>query len=241
MNMFLDLILYFAVYSFIGWVMETTFASITQRKFINRGFLIGPFVPIYGFGAILIIQSSNWTSIIFENHFMSLFITLLFSTLLVTVLEFITGFLLEKVFNLKWWDYSNNIMNFKGYICLSYSLLWGILAFLLIQVIHPTTEQFVHLIPLSNKKYIAAFLVIYFLIDTIKSVIGTLDLRKAIIYHSDMPMGKYKEIIIKYKRIFLAFPRLLILNAGILNRDVRDILNGRINKIKVKIKNRINN
>ena len=76
-------------------------------------------MPIYGFGAILIIQSSNWTSIIFENHFMSLFITLLFSTLLVTVLEFITGFLLEKVFNSKWWDYNNNIMNFKRYIYLT--------------------------------------------------------------------------------------------------------------------------
>lgn len=239
--MVLDLILYFAVYSFIGWIMETTFASITQRKFINRGFLIGPFVPIYGFGAILIIQSSNWISLMFENHFISLFITLLFSTLLVTALEFITGFVLEKVFNSKWWDYSNNILNFKGYICLKYSLLWGILAFLLIQVVHPVIAQFVHVIPVSNRGYIAAFLVMYFLLDTIKSVIGTLDLRKAIIYYSDMSVGKYKEKIIKYKRIFLAFPRLLILNAGILNRDVRGILNGRINKIKVEIKNRFNN
>jgi len=238
--MVLDLFLYFIAYSFIGWVMETTFASIRNMRFINRGFLIGPFTPIYGFGAVLIIQCSNWISGMFEDHFTSLLITVIFSTLLVTVLELITGLLLESVFDTKWWDYSSNAFNFKGYICLKYSLLWGILAFLLIQAVHPVILQVIKLIPVSSKVRIAVLSGLYFLLDTTKSIIDTLDLRKAIIYYSDLSVSKYKEKIIKYKRIFLAFPRLLMLNAGIINRDVRSILNGRINKIKTEIKNRLN-
>ena len=109
--------------------METIFASINERKLINRGFLTGFFCPIYGFGAILIVQSSKWVTVVFEDYSTSLFISILFSILLVTALEYITGFALEKVFNCKWWDYSDNAMNLKGYICLKYSLLWGILAF----------------------------------------------------------------------------------------------------------------
>lgn len=236
--MILDLFIYFSIYSFMGWVMETIYASIPQRKFINRGFLNGPFTPIYGFGAILIIQSSKWIENMLGNHYIPLLISIIISTFVVTALEFITGFALEKVFNTKWWDYSNEAMNLKGYICLKFSLLWGILAFLLIQVVHIFIAQFIYLIPVSVKAYIVVILGTYFLIDTYKSVIGMLNLRKAIINYSYLPVSKYKEIIIKYKRIFQAFPRLLILNAGVLNRDVRSILNGRINKIKDKFKNR---
>ncbi len=236
--MVVDFILIFALYSFIGWVMETVFASALQRKFINRGFLIGPFTPIYGFGAILIILSLDWISISAQNTLILLISNLLISTLLVTALEFITGFVLEKIFHAKWWDYSENFLNLKGYICLKYSLMWGILAFLLIQIVHPVIEQFIYLIPESTKRYVAVFFVIYFILDTIVSVISALDLRETIIHYSDLSLDIYREKIIKYKRIFLAFPRLLILNANILNRDVRSILNGRIDKIKDKIKNK---
>ncbi|GFN36578.1 putative ABC transporter permease [Tepidimicrobium xylanilyticum] len=234
--MVVDLFLYFTVYSFMGWIMETAFASITQKKFINRGFLIGPFTPIYGFGAIMIIQSSTWIGNMFGNYYISLLMCIVISTLLVTALEFITGYALEKVFNAKWWDYSNNMMNLKGYICLSYSLLWGLLAFLLIQVVHPLITQFIYLIPVSAKRYITALLAVYFLVDTYKSVISTLNLRKAIINHANLSESKYKDIIIKYKRIFLAFPRLLISIESVLSREVRSILNGGINRIKVKIR-----
>lgn len=236
--MIFELILYFSAYSFMGWIMETAYASTNQKKFINRGFLIGPFTPIYGFGSILVLQSSKWVENIFENTYISTLMCIVFSTLLVTVLEFITGFVLEKIFNTKWWDYSDDSMNFKGYICLKYSLLWGILAFLLIQVVHPVIAYSVYLIPATIKVYTATFLIIYFIFDTFKSIAGMLDLRKAIINYSELSVSKYKEIIIKYKRFFLTFPHLLILNAGIINRDVRSILNERINKIKVEIKSR---
>lgn len=236
--MLVNIFLYFTVYSFLGWSLETAYASIRQRKFINRGFLIGPFTPIYGFGAILIIASSKLIFNLIGNYNSSLLISLIFSTLMVTSLEFITGYVLEKAFNSKWWDYSDLPFNIKGYICLKYSILWGILAFLLVKVVHPNIEDYIIKIPISIKLHVSIVVFLYILFDTYKSVISTLDLRKAIINYSDMSLVKYKEKVLKYKRIFLAFPRLLNLNEGIKNRDVRSIVNGRIEKIKVKIKNR---
>ncbi len=218
--------------------MEAIFASINERKFINRGFLTGFFCPIYGFGAILIVKSTKWITIVFENYSTSLLISILFSTLLVTALEYITGFALEKVFNCKWWDYSNNAMNLKGYICLKYSLLWGILAFFLVQVAHPVLSELVFSVSVSTKGYITMLMILYFLADTAKSVLDTLDLREVIINYSDFSVNRYYEKIVKYKRFFLAFPRLLILNAGVLNRDIRSVLNDRIDKIKVELKSR---
>ena len=234
--MIIDFILFFALYSFIGWVLETIFASALQRKFINRGFLIGPFTPIYGFSAILIILLLVWISISEQNALITLIKNLLLSTLMVTTLEFITGYLLEKIFHSKWWDYSDNFLNFKGYICFKYSILWGVLAFALIQIVHPFMEQFIYLLPESTKMYIAIFFMVYFIFDSLVSAIGALNLRKVIIHYSDLTLDKYKEKIIKYKRIFLAFPQLLILNANVLKRDVRSILNGRIDKVKDKNK-----
>ena len=238
MSGFSDLVLYFSIYSFSGWLMETIFASICERKLINRGFLTGFFCPIYGFGAILIIQSSKWVTVVYENYLTSLLMSILFSILLVTALEYITGFFLEKIFNCKWWDYSDNAVNLHGYICLKYSLLWGFMAFLLVQLAHPAISKLVFFIPAPMKGYIATALLLYFMADTSKSVFGALDLREVILHYSNFSVNKYYKKIIQYKRFFLAFPRLMILNATIINRDVRSILNDRIDKIKVKLKSR---
>jgi len=235
---FNDLLLFFTIYSFLGWAMETVFASINERKIINRGFLTGFVCPIYGFGAVLILQSSKWVSRFFENSFTALIINILFAVILVTALEYVTGFLLERFFNCKWWDYSNNALNLHGYICLQYSLLWGLLAFVLLQVVHPEVSGVVFSIPASVKGYLAALLLLYFLADTAKSVLDALDLRKVVLNCSFVPVNRYYEKIIRYKRFFLAFPRLLILNAGIINCDIRSILNDRMDKIKVELKSR---
>ncbi len=235
---FRDLVLFFAIYSFLGWTMESIFASINERKIINRGFLTGYFCPIYGFGAVLIIKATQLVGNTFESRPTSLIINILLSIVLVTVLEYITGFLLERIFNCKWWDYSQNAWNIQGYICLKYSLLWGLLTFLLVQVIHPVTEMGVYSIPGAARYYLAAFLLLYFMADTAKSVVETLDLRKVILEASNISANKYYEKIIQYKRLFLAFPRLLILNAGMINRDIRSIFNERMDKIKVELKSR---
>ncbi len=236
--MVVDMMLFFAIYSFLGWVLETAFASIIHRKFINRGFLIGPFTPIYGFGGILTVSYFNWSPFSTDDKSLLLIMNLIVSILLVTILEFVTGFALEKIFHSKWWDYSDNILNLKGYICIKYSILWGVLAFALIQIIHPIVTNLVHIIPVQLKNSAAIILIVYFIIDTTKSIVDVLDLRKAILLYSELSVRIYKDKVIKYKRIFLAFPRLLFLNAGILNRDVRRILNGRVNKIKTEFKNK---
>lgn len=238
MGSYSDLLLFFAVYSFGGWMMETLFASIKERKLINRGFLTGFFCPIYGFGAILIIQSSQWIRFMFADDFKSLALSILFSILLVTVLEYVTGYLLEKIFSFKWWDYSDNAFNLQGYVCLKYSLLWGLLAFLLVQVAHPAISEMVSSTSILLKGYLAVLLSLYFVADTVKSVIDAMSLRTVILNYANVPISKYYEIIIRYKRIFLAFPRLLFLNAGIINRDVRSILNERLVKIKLEFKKR---
>ncbi|AWI03205.1 putative ABC transporter permease [Clostridium drakei] len=238
MGYFNGLLLLFTIYSFLGWALETIFASINEKKIINRGFLNGFVCPIYGFGAILAIQSSKWISNIFENPFIAIIINIIIAMILVTVLEYITGFLLEKIFDCKWWDYSSNAFNLKGYICLKYSLLWGVLTFLLIKFVHPTILKVLFLIPTSTKGYLVAILLLYFLTDTVKSVKDTLGLRKVILNSSNISLNRYYEKIIQYKRLFIAFPRLLILNASIINNDIRSVLNDQMDKVKVELKNR---
>ncbi|UWG96693.1 hypothetical protein LPY66_17700 [Dehalobacter sp. DCM] len=234
----LDLILYFSLYSFAGWVLETMFASLEQKKFVNRGFLNGCFCPIYGFGAVMIILLSKWADPLFPDKALYLAIYLLFIVFLVTVLEFVTGYLLEKIFHCKWWDYSNYPDNLCGYVSLRFSLLWGVLAFLLIKIVQPEVSATAAWIPTEFKGYLVLVLAAYFLIDTTKTVIDTLDLREVVLNYANVPINHYRKIIYHNKRFFFAFPRLLILNAGSINHDIRSILNERFNKIKLELKNR---
>lgn len=238
MESYIILLLFFTIYSFLGWVLETTFASVNAGKFINRGFLTGSFCPIYGLAAVFIIKTSSMINIYIKYYYTWILISILFSIILVTVLEYMTGFILEKLFNCKWWDYSDNYANIKGYVCLKYSLLWGGLAFLLVQVVQPLISNMILNIPLRIKIYYSIILLFYFVGDTVSSIIDALNLRKVIINYSNFSVKMYCEKIVKYKRFFIAFPRLLFLNAGIINRDIRRILNGKIDKIKIAFKNK---
>lgn len=238
MSGFKDLMLLFSIYSFLGWAIESVYVSLIERKIINSGFLTGFFCPIYGFGSILIIGTARWIGDNFSYTYSTLLLNVLISIVLVTALEYITGYLLEKIFNCKWWDYSHEPLNLHGYICLKYSLFWGALAFLLIQVINPAIIDGIYSIPGNVRSYVAVILLVYFIVDTTKTVVETLDLRRVILNATTISYKKYYEKIIRYKRIFLAFPRLLILNAGLLNRDIRSILNDRMDKIKVELKSR---
>jgi len=234
----INILLFFTIYSFLGWMLESGFAWIVHRKFINRGFLAGFFCPLYGFSAVLVLLSSEWANFVFENSPSAVLISILMAVLLVTGLEYLTGFFLEKIFHCKWWDYSNKTANLKGYICLEYSVLWGLLAFVLLRYVHPVISAWVLLIPAEVKACLLIALVIYFFTDTAKSIGDALNLREVILNYANIPVIKYRENVLKYKRFFLAFPRLMVLNAGIINRDVRSILNERLNKIKIELKNK---
>lgn len=168
--MMVNYILIFGIYSFVGWVLETTYASSRSRKFINRGFLTGPYLPIYGFGALLIITSSSWIYSKFNNDVVSTGLSLIASILLVTLLEYITGFALEKLFHYRWWDYSNNFLNIKGYVCLEFSLVWGMLAFILIQIVHPNIVQLLLDLPVMLISLLSINFLAFIILDTVISV-----------------------------------------------------------------------
>ena len=130
----------FLIYSFIGWMMEVAVVAINGKKFVNRGFLNGPICPIYGFGVLLVL--GLLTPIM--NNVVLFFI---WSIILTTALEFIVGFVLEKVFHQKWWDYSYKKFNLFGYISLDTSLAWGVLCVVLLYLIHPLFINLVSFIP----------------------------------------------------------------------------------------------
>jgi len=120
----------FFLYAFLGWCTEVAFAAVRRGKFVNRGFLNGPVCPIYGFGLVTVILLLSPLS----DHLALLFFG---SVILTSALEFLTGWVLEKLFHAKWWDYSHNRCNIKGYICLEFSLVWGLAATFIVRIIHP--------------------------------------------------------------------------------------------------------
>ena len=125
-----ELLTYFVVYSFAGWVMESIFRSISEKKLINTGFLKGPFCPIYGIGAIIIYTFLGG----FKENILLLFLA---GFVVLSVWEYIVGVMLEKIFNTKYWDYSAHKFNIQGRVCLTNSIYWGILGVVFIHYIHP--------------------------------------------------------------------------------------------------------
>lgn len=119
----------FLIYAFLGWCCEVAFAAVNKGKFVNRGFLNGPVCPIYGFG-MLIVVLCLWS--LRDKPFL----LFLGSAALTTALEFVTGFVLERFFHDKWWDYSDMPFNIKGYVCLKFTILWGLAASFIIGAIH---------------------------------------------------------------------------------------------------------
>lgn len=119
----------FIIYAFLGWCSEVAFAAVNKGKFVNRGFLNGPVCPIYGVG-MLIVVLCLWN---LRDRPLLLFSG---SALLTTALEFVTGFVLERFFHDKWWDYSDMPFNIKGYVCLKFTVLWGLAASFIIGAVH---------------------------------------------------------------------------------------------------------
>ena len=137
---FYELCCIFFIYAFFGWCMEVAYAAVDRGIFVNRGFLNGPYCPIYGCGVVIVVA-------VLTPIKESLFILFLGSMLLTTVLEFLTGFILEKVFHNKWWDYSDKPFNIMGYVCLKFSILWGLACTFIMKVLHPSIYKFITIIP----------------------------------------------------------------------------------------------
>ena len=175
----LEYLWFFIIYAFLGWCVEVSYHVVTTGKFINRGFLNGPVCPIYGFGMITLIFSLN--SLV--DNFILLFLG---SFLLTTILEFITGFILEKVFHDKWWDYTDLPFNIKGYVCLSFSIAWGLSAVFMLNIIHPPVYKFVSILTNKIGNILLSLLLACFAIDFIITVLGIMKIKKRILILNDI-------------------------------------------------------
>ena len=153
-------ILYFFVYGFLGWCTEVIFAAFKQHRFVNRGFLNGPICPIYGVGVTLVIACLE----AFQSNLLLLYIS---SVILVTVLEGVTGWAMDKLFHNKWWDYSKLPFNIGGYVCLLFSLIWGVACVSIVYFVHPLIHQVLSLIPHTAGIALIAILGIALLSDMI--------------------------------------------------------------------------
>lgn len=159
MNSFYILVIYFSVCSFVGWIIETVYRSIVEKRFVNPGFLYGTFVPIYGFAALFIgIIEINFAHLPLDMRLAAYF-------LIPTVIEYFTSLMLEKIFNLKLWDYSNKRFNLKGRVCLSFSIMWAVLVIADISFIHPFFIEKINKIPENIIPILAGSLFIYFITD----------------------------------------------------------------------------
>lgn len=159
-----NLLACFIVYSFLGWIMESIFRSFCEKKIINTGFLIGPMCPIYGAGSIIMITCMGWL----QGRIIELFII---SVVILTFWEYIVGVFLEKVFQTKYWDYSDHKFNFQGRICLTNSILWGCLGVGFINIIHPFVWGVISGFDQNVFAWIIYGTIALVIIDTIISVI----------------------------------------------------------------------
>jgi len=130
----------FFVYAFLGWCAEVGYAALETGRFVNRGFLNGPACPIYGCGAVIVLSCLEPL----KNNLPALFFG---SFLLTSVLEWATGFVLEKIFHQRWWDYSEEHFNIGGYVCLKFSIIWGFACVFVVKLLHPTVLLFIRVIP----------------------------------------------------------------------------------------------
>ena len=212
MQKFIYLFATFIFFSFLGWFMEVNISLVKLKKFVDRGFLLGPYCPIYGIGCICFIYIIG----AFESNLILLF---LINTIAGSILEYLTSFILEKFFNARWWDYSDLPLNIKGRICIPFSFGFGF-GGVLAQLLNPSIQNVLHLIPVNIFNVITIILMIWFIIDCIISfnIINKLKLTSLEIYkdNTEEINERIKAILLEkskqFKRILQAFPSAYLIN-----------------------------
>lgn len=169
MDRFFELVLFFMIYSFIGWLCESIYCSFLAGHAINRGFLSGPVCPVYGFGGLLVIG----TLYPLRNNLLLLFAA---AMLLTSVLEYLTALALEKIFHTKYWDYSNQFLNLQGRVCLWNSLLFGAMSVIGVTLIHPALLTLIMRIHPPVRALIAILMLFLIALDTALSANAMLSL-----------------------------------------------------------------
>ena len=162
---------YFLIYSCIGWCLEVIYAAVTTGNLINRGFLNGPVCPIYGFGMVIVLFALTPLS-----H--SLLLLYLGGVILPSALELVGGWALYKLYHTRWWDYSDYPFNIGGYICLEFSLLWGVGTLIVMKLVHPIIADAVALIPPLVGLILMFLLYALYAADTIATAFAASDLAR---------------------------------------------------------------
>lgn len=199
----------FIFYSLIGWIIEVIDQFYRQKKFINRGFLLGPYCPVHGIGALLMLLLLSR----FSNNILILFVN---SVLICTVLEYLTGFLLEKIFKARWWDYSDYKFNLNGRVCLQNSLFFGLAGVIIVRFSQPFLINLISSISATSLNIICVILFLIFCFDLIISfyvICSFKNLTNDILRDSTEEIsGKVKSKLAKhsvfFKRLIMAFPNL---------------------------------
>ena len=165
---------FFFFYCFFGWCFESAYVSICKRKFVNRGFIRGPFLPLYGSGAVMMLLVSAPVKD-------SLVLVFLAGCVGATALEYVTGVVMEALFKVRYWDYSNQRFQFQGQICLSSTLCWGALTVFLSRYLHPAVERLAFLIPPALMAGLVTVVLVWFSVDFAFSFQAAMDLRDILV------------------------------------------------------------
>lgn len=170
-------IAFFFIYSFLGWCIESAIVSFNKRKLTNRGFLKGPMLPLYGSGAVIMLLSTLWA----KDNYVLVYIC---GTIGATALEYVTGVLMEMMFNMRYWDYSNKKFQIHGYICLTSSLFWGVLTVLLVCFVHIPVAALVASVPANILRVGLFFIIAVASVDTVDAFKKALDFQKLLTYET---------------------------------------------------------
>lgn len=200
-------ILLFFTYAILGWLMEVGCKLVETKKFINRGFLIGPYCPIYGWGAIII-------TLLLNKYLADPIALFIMAIVICSIIEYATSYFMEKIYHARWWDYSRRKYNINGRICLETMIPFGILGVLIMYFANPFFTGIYEKIPENALTVICSFLVIVFLIDNIISshIISTIKVEgiKAEKDNTKEITEKVKQILqsksFLHKRLINAFP-----------------------------------
>ena len=178
------------IYSIIGWMIEVSYHAVTMGKVVNRGFLNGPLCPVYGSGVLMVLMvvdlCGEWFG--FETDLSRAKVIELFiiGIIFATLIELIAGFLLDQLFHARWWDYRDRRFNLNGYICLEFSIYWGLGIAFVLRVIQPVFENIVSSIPVRISWILLSAFYIIFLVDIVLTVLTILKLNKQLEKMRDM-------------------------------------------------------
>ena len=208
-NKFCFYFMLFIIYSFIGWSIEVVGKLIEKHKFINRGFLVGPICPIYGWGCIAII-------LLLSKYKSSPIILFLMAIIICSILEYFTSYFMEKLFHVRWWDYTRRKYNINGRICAETMIPFGLLGCLVVYVVNPIFAGLLNKIPVNTLNILAIIIFTLYIIDNVVSLSvmfgfnGTLKTVEK--DGTEEITKKVREVLLQrnflYKRLVNAFPNI---------------------------------